>query len=278
MTALIADRDTAKKFGQRYIAVPAKDAAEAFEGGMLAVGADGFGVAASDTAGLRVLGRCAQGGDNSDGADGDITFTAEPGVFKYDLSAALEALGQAHVGKAVYVVDDQTVGIADDVDQLVLAGVLEEIDLDDAGAGFVAVGMGITPDAGALSFAGVAAINDAQVSTEVTVAAIDGLIRIDLPDAATATYTFITQDAIEIYDVLAIKDGAGAANTVQLTTGADVAITTALVFAVDATITRPTTLPKATRRLAAGATFKVVNTRAAGSSAGQLFLHVVKTD
>lgn len=277
MTALTQDLDTTKKYGQRFVRVPATAGAEAFEGGMLSISTDGYGAPASDLALTRVVGRCAQGGDNSDGADGDIDFVAEPGVFAYTMSAALQALGQAHCGKVVYVVDDQTVGIADDVDQLVVAGVLEEIDSSSSTRGFVSVGMQ-NFDAGALSLAGAAPINDAQVSTELTVFALGGVARIELADAATATYVYKTAEAIEIIEVWAIKDGAGAANTVQVTDGADAAITDAMAFAVDKTVTRAGTIDKAKRRLAAGATFKVVNTRAAGSSAGQLYILAVKTD
>lgn len=102
------------------------------------------------------------------------------------------------------------------------------------------------------------------------------VIAIDLADAATATTVYTNADKIEILDVWAIKDGAGAANTVQVTDSADAAITNAMAFAVDKTVTHAGTIDKAKRVLAAAAGFKVVNTRAAGSSAGQLFLLVVK--
>jgi hypothetical protein len=103
------------------------------------------------------------------------------------------------------------------------------------------------------------------------------ILSLDIPNpAATTTFIFAIGPKLEIIDVHAIKDVAGAANTIQVTTAADVAITNAMAYAVDATITRAGTLAKATRTLAAAATFKVVVSHAAGSDAGQLFLHVVR--
>jgi hypothetical protein len=102
------------------------------------------------------------------------------------------------------------------------------------------------------------------------------IIPLTFADVATATYVYENDDALEIVDVWAIKDGAGAANTIQVTTIADVAITAALVFAVDGALTRAASLPLAPRLLTAGEGFKVVNTRAAGSSAGALFLLAIK--
>jgi hypothetical protein len=117
--------------------------------------------------------------------------------------------------------------------------------------------------------------NSAVAPTEIRIGGA-GLYIIDLVDAATATYVYENAEKIEIIDVWTIKDGAGAANTVQVTDSADAAITNALAFAVDKTVTHAGTIDKATRTLAAGAGFKVVNTRAAGTSAGQLFILAVK--
>lgn len=119
-------------------------------------------------------------------------------------------------------------------------------------------------------------VADAAVSPTAIRLSGSGLIVIDLPDAATATYTYVNAEKIEIVEVWAIKDVAGAANTVQITDSADAAITNAMAFAVDKTVTRAGTIDKAKRVLAAAAGFKVVNTRAAGSSAGQLFILAIK--
>jgi hypothetical protein len=99
-----------------------------------------------------------------------------------------------------------------------------------------------------------------------------GLIVIDIPNAATATYTYVNAEKIEIVAVWNIKDTAGAGNTIQINNASDVAITNAMAAAVDKTKTDASTIDKATRTLEANAGFKVVATRAAGSMAAQLFI------
>lgn len=88
-----------------------------------------------------------------------------------------------------------------------------------------------------------------------------------LPDVATADYDFILSEKLEIVDVTVIKDGAGAANTIQVKTGAGTAISDAIAAAVDKTVTRAGTLDKATRVIAAAGTMRITNTRAAGTAA-----------
>jgi len=95
-----------------------------------------------------------------------------------------------------------------------------------------------------------------------------GAMQFDIliPDAATATYNFVTRDAIEIYDVLCRKQGAGAGNTIQVfgaAAGVN-AISDAMATAVDQTLTRPATINVANNQIAAGGTFSITATRAAG--------------
>jgi hypothetical protein len=97
-----------------------------------------------------------------------------------------------------------------------------------------------------------------------------------LPDAATATYLYTVPDALEIVDVICIKDGAGAGNTITLKNGAGTAISDAIATAVDKTVTRAGTLDKTTRSLAAAATLQITNTRAAGSSACAVFVKAIR--
>jgi hypothetical protein len=85
--------------------------------------------------------------------------------------------------------------------------------------------------------------------------------------AATSTLTVTTPDAIEIVDVIVNKVGAGAGNTVQVQNTAGTAISDAIAAATDKAITRMGTCDATTptNLVAAGGTFKVVNTFAAGS-------------
>jgi LysM repeat protein len=101
------------------------------------------------------------------------------------------------------------------------------------------------------------------------------VIPIDIPDAATTTYSYTVNEKVEIIDVEVIKDGAGAANTIKLTDGADADISNAIAAAVDKTVTRAGTLDKAKRTIAAGGTFKIVATRAAGTMAAQVFIYCI---
>lgn len=108
-----------------------------------------------------------------------------------------------------------------------------------------------------------------EPSTEMTLAFL-------LPDAATSTYSYTVPEKLEIVGVTIIKDGAGAANTIQVKNGAGTAISDAIAAAVDKAVTRAATLDKATRVLAAAATLQITNTRAAGTSAAAVFVRCLR--
>ncbi len=129
---------------------------------------------------------------------------------------------------------------------------------------------------GAAALSGPVTVANSAVAPALLDAGTPVVIALTFADAATATYVYENEGKLEIIDAVAIKDAAGAANTIQITDIADAAITDAMAFAVDKTVTRAGTIDKAKRVLAAGAGFKVVNTRAAGSSAGQLFIYALK--
>jgi hypothetical protein len=124
------------------------------------------------------------------------------------------------------------------------------------------------------------ASNDPVNSTTAQTTTVGSFVEISLllPDAATTTYKYTIPDKIEIVDVICIKDAAGAANTLQLKNSAGTAISDAIAFAVDKTVTRAGTLDKATRVIAAGGELQVTNTRAAGSSAGAVFIKAIRRD
>ncbi len=102
------------------------------------------------------------------------------------------------------------------------------------------------------------------------------VIPIDIPDAATATLSYVNTEKLEIIDVIVIKDTTGTGNTIQLKTAGGTAISDAIVAAVDKAVTRAGTLDKAQRTLAASAGFQITATKAAGSMACQVFLHAIK--
>ena len=84
------------------------------------------------------------------------------------------------------------------------------------------------------------------------------------PDASTATYTITCADKIEIVDVIVRKDGAGAGNTIQVKDGSAAAISDAIAAATDKAITRAGSIDVAKATIAAGGTFQIVATKAAG--------------
>lgn len=99
------------------------------------------------------------------------------------------------------------------------------------------------------------------------------LVHFDLAfptGVATATFTVTTPDKIEIVDVIVRKSAAGAGNTVQVKDGSANAISDAIVATTDKAITRAGTIDPAFNTIAAGGTFTVVNTFAAGSIAANV--------
>lgn len=228
---------------------------------------------AANTAGMRVTGRSVA---RFVQADGDTHVISQAGVYAFTAAAALAAAGAAALWKDVYVVDNQTVGLATEAAGItsnrVVAGVLVQI---TDGLYYVAVGLGLE-GAGAVNGEDVSPLANWAISPAVSLAAPGVEIPILIPDAATTDYDYITQEAIEITDVRVIKDAAGAGNTIQVKNGAGTAISDAIAAAVDKAVTRAGTLDKATRVLAAGATIRITATRAAGSMAAAVFIHAIK--
>lgn len=109
MSALAKDRDTVRKEGE-YAAYPVKAGAKIYAGGIVCVGSDGYAVAGSDTAGLKFVGVARRSVDNTAGASGALTVEVwRKGCFGL---AASGSMAITNVGDSVYIVDDQTVGLA----------------------------------------------------------------------------------------------------------------------------------------------------------------------
>lgn len=92
--------------------------------------------------------------------------------------------------------------------------------------------------------------------------------------SATANFDTVLAEKFEIVDVVCRKDGAGAANTVQLFNGAT-AITDAITFATDKAVTRAGTIDTAQNVIAAGGTLRVTATRSAGTVVGTVWIYGV---
>lgn len=128
MAALTKDRNSPTKHKQRVIHCKVNGGSKIYAGALTAWDADGYLRPMSDAAGLTVAGRAEAMADNTAGADGAVEVDVAIGVFSWEVSAALEALGQAAVGTMVFGVDDQTVGLSSDTANDTPVGLLEEID------------------------------------------------------------------------------------------------------------------------------------------------------
>lgn len=123
MPALTGDRNTVRKDGE-YAAYPVKGGSVIYAGGIVCLGADGYAVPASDTAGLKMAGVARGYVDNSAGSDADEYVEVwRRGCF--ELSAS--GMGPSNAGDAVYVLDDQTVGLAASAVNDVACGSISEV-------------------------------------------------------------------------------------------------------------------------------------------------------
>jgi hypothetical protein len=124
--ALTQDKNIPAKHFDRKVKVPVAASTTIYRGSMVCMDADGYGIPATDTAGLSdVVGRSNEFADNSAGADGDIEIEVDKGVFGY---AAGTGITQADVGRAVVVEDDETVQDVASGTNDIPAGTLEELE------------------------------------------------------------------------------------------------------------------------------------------------------
>lgn len=90
------------------LALPVAASTKIYAGTLVAVDANGYAVPASDTASLKVVGRCEALADNSAGSAGDIRVTVARGSFWY-ANSGTDAVDANDRFKVCYVADDQTV-------------------------------------------------------------------------------------------------------------------------------------------------------------------------
>lgn len=127
-TVATAPRMTDERRGQlRYF--PLAAATKIFQGVQVALDASGNAVNASDTAGLRVIGRAEETVDNTGGSAGDLSINVKVGTFKW-ANSGTQALDPDDKGKICFVEDNTTV--AETSTHKVKAGRM--VELDDAGA------------------------------------------------------------------------------------------------------------------------------------------------
>jgi len=79
-------------------------AEKVYQGGLVALDASGFALAAADAANLTVVGVAQDTVDNT-GADGDLSVTVAVGIFKFTATSITNSV----IGTMMYVVNDQEV-------------------------------------------------------------------------------------------------------------------------------------------------------------------------
>jgi len=128
MGALAADRNTARREGRAYLD-PMTAGVKIFAGSIVVLDASGNAKPAVTATGLVARGRAEEQVDNSAGAAGDKSVRVEAGIFGVKSDGTLT---RAHIGKTVYLVDDQTVAATDGTGARSAAGTLK--DLEGSGA------------------------------------------------------------------------------------------------------------------------------------------------
>lgn len=133
MTALAQDRNTARKYVERFVADDALVAASTtvYNGSLVATNANGELRPAADAAGLTVQGVAQGKMVNTSGAAAKPTPRARvaAGTYKFATTGG-NAITAADLGKNCYVLDDQTVVRAAGTVNSIIAGIVDAIDAD----------------------------------------------------------------------------------------------------------------------------------------------------
>ncbi len=107
MAALAGDRNTPDREGE-FFSYPVKQAKKIYNGAMVCLNA-GYAQPGATAVGLIPVGVSQELADNSAGNDGDMNVKVREGIFRFNNSAAGDAITLAEVGSTCFIVDDQTV-------------------------------------------------------------------------------------------------------------------------------------------------------------------------
>lgn len=205
MSALTKDRNTLERFPQMRTLVAA---AAIYAGALVAVNADGNAVPASDTAGLKVIGRA----ESSAKIGEQVRIKA--GCFAYDATG----ITAANIGAIAYVADDQTVALSG-VTNNVVAGVIFDVDDEGVwikttsfdGEGYMsainkASGAEVTAGTNDTKYATAKAIKDANIKAMSAAGAIADLALTSVTGAAgSEVYAAGDSSANLIADMIGIR-------------------------------------------------------------------------
>lgn len=129
MTATTQDRNTPMKDGS-LIVVPVAAGQKIPAGALVAASATGFATNGATATTLAYLGRAEGLADNTAGADGAISMTIRRGkAFKWANESG-DPVTQTSVGRACYIVDNQTVAKTNGTNTRSQAGTVLGVDVD----------------------------------------------------------------------------------------------------------------------------------------------------
>ena len=193
MCALTANRDTREIVGA-LVSLTVKAATTIYAGALVAVDATGYAVPASDTAGLKVLGRAEHG------AAAGEPLLVKRGTFLFGNKSG-DLLTAAHIGGYCYVADDETVQATAN-NNAIIAGVVRGVVTDGVyvdtawyvdGAAAAAAGETAGETAGAAAIAADLADGSSTIKAAATtiaglaVAAAGNVRLVTAPAAADST-------------------------------------------------------------------------------------------
>lgn len=124
---LTQDRNTPRAVGEND-GLPVKAAAKIFAGSLVATDSSGRAVPAGTAGAVLVRGRAKEFVDNTSGADGDLSVRLDRGRFRWDNSAAGDAIALADVGGVCFAVDDHTVAKTIGAGNRLIAGRIVGVD------------------------------------------------------------------------------------------------------------------------------------------------------
>jgi len=124
MTACTADRPTPSRLGYQYLD-PVAASVKCYAGAIGVLDASGNLKPGVTGTGLVARGVFPRTVDNTSGAAGDVKAEVTSGVFGL---ASDGTLTRAHIGKSVYILDDQTVSATDGTGTRSAAGILKDLE------------------------------------------------------------------------------------------------------------------------------------------------------
>lgn len=140
MAALTKERDTTEIMqGAKFLSLPVKGNTTIYQGGLVALDADGYAIPGKKATGLTAAGRAEETVKN-EGTDGAAFIRVARGVFVFNNTAtAANKIDASHILKPCYIEDDQTVtALATGASA---AGLVVRVDADGVA---VEIGRGVT--------------------------------------------------------------------------------------------------------------------------------------